>query len=113
MPSHPESRKMTEPLHTKDKLAAELRTLGLEEMAASAEKGEYHDFLSPFPFPELKLTKDLSTAATKFEDEEKQAEIMAFRRRVIDGEFDASPSESDDWAESPEGLETFQKLMKE
>jgi hypothetical protein len=36
---------------------------------------------------------------------------MRLRRRVIDGEFDASGEEGDEWAASPEGQETFRKLV--
>jgi hypothetical protein len=99
------------PTHTKDVLAKELRNLGLEEMATEAERGEYHDFLSPFPFPEMRLVRNLASEATKYPDEAKQAEIMALRRRVMDGEFDASTEESDQWASSPEGQETLSSLI--
>jgi hypothetical protein len=91
-------------------LAAELAMLGLTEMAEEAEKGTYHDYLSPFPTPELRLVRDLAVVATKFP--EKATEIMALRRRVIDGDFDASKEESDEWAKSPEGQETFSKLLR-
>jgi hypothetical protein len=37
-------------------------------------------------------------------------EINEMAQRVIDGEFDASPEESQAWAESPEGRETFRQL---
>jgi hypothetical protein len=37
---------------------------------------------------------------------------MALRRRVINGDFDASKEESDEWAESPEGQDTFKKLIE-
>jgi hypothetical protein len=37
--------------------------------------------------------------------------IRALRQRVIDGEFDASAEEGDEWAASPEGQEAFRRLM--
>jgi hypothetical protein len=91
-------------------LASELRKLGLEDLAQSAEKDEYHDFLSPYPLPEMKLVKDLAVEATKWRDEEKIASIMALRQRVINGDFDASTAESEAWAASPEGQEAFRLL---
>jgi hypothetical protein len=36
--------------------------------------------------------------------------LMGLRQRVIDGEFDASPAESDAWAASPEGRATLAEL---
>jgi hypothetical protein len=90
-------------------LASELRNLGLTEMADEADQGTYHDFLSPFPMPELRLVRDLATIATKYP--EKATEIMAIRRRVIDGEFDATTEESEEWAESQDGQDTFNKLI--
>lgn len=99
---------------TYDQLAAELRKLGLDSMADEAAKGMYHDFLSPYPLPEMRLVRDLMLEHTKYgDDEAKRVAIMALRRRVADGEFDASKEESDEWAASPEGQETFRKLVEE
>lgn len=49
--------------HTKDKLAAVLREVGLHEMAERAATGYYHDFLSPLDLPELTLIDHLGAAA--------------------------------------------------
>jgi hypothetical protein len=95
-------------MHTKDMLAEELEKLGLTPMAAAARTGYYHDYLSPLAMPELQLINDLAEAAGK--RPEQSGVIMALRRRVINGEFDATTAESDDWAASPEGQETFGKL---
>jgi hypothetical protein len=95
--------------HTKDLLADELMKLGLMDMSLQARGGYYHDFLSPLATPELQLCEDLHKAALKRPD--KAAEIMALRQRVMDGDFDASPAESDEWAKSEEGQEAFAKLM--
>ena len=90
-------------MHTKDKLAKALRKIGLTEMADKAATGYYHDFLSPLDFPEMQLVNDLMKVGT--------SEAMALRRRVMDGEFDASAKEGDDWAKSPEGQDAFSKLI--
>jgi hypothetical protein len=97
-------------MHTKDMLAEELEKLGLTPMVAAARDGYYHDYLSPLAMPELQLINDLAEAASK--RPEQSGAIMALRRRVINGEFDATAAESDEWAASPEGQETFGKLMK-
>lgn len=90
-------------MHTKDKLAAELRGAGLEEMAALAERGYYHDFLSPLETPCIQLATDLAKVGTPA--------AMALHKRHLNGEFDASPEESDEWACSPAGAEAFRMLL--
>ncbi len=88
--------------HTKDKLALALSEAGLHEMAAKAATGYYHDFLSPLDLPAMTLVTALGAAGTPA--------AMALRDRVINGEFDASTEESEEWANSPEGQEVIRKL---
>lgn len=90
--------------HTKDFLADELEKADLPAMAAMARTGYYHDFLSPIDLPCLQLAQDLATAGTPA--------ALALRSRHLNGEFDASAEESDAWAESAEGKEAFQQLLK-
>ena len=91
-------------MHTKDKLARALRQAGLEEMASRAEAGYYHDFMSPLPFPEMELHKDLTEAGTPA--------ALALRELHVKGEFDASMDESTEWFDSAEGRETFAQLTR-
>jgi hypothetical protein len=90
-------------MHTKDILAKALREAGLEEMAKRAEEAYYHDFLSPLDFPEMRLAADLAAIGTPA--------AMALRERHMNGEFDASKEESDEWAKSAEGQEVFGRLV--
>jgi len=93
-------------MHSKDRLAEELHKIGLDEMAAKAKQGWYHDFLSPLNAPELQLSMDLveaSMAGNKHATE--------LRHRHHAGEFDATKEESDEWAESQEGKEMFRRLI--
>lgn len=92
-------------MHTKDFLAQELRRAGLEAMAAAAERGHYHDYLSPLPFPDMQLDADLLEA---IKAGNKAAEDL--RRRHHNGEFDANLKESDEWAESEDGQDAFRQL---
>jgi hypothetical protein len=92
-------------MHSKDFLAQELRLAGLEEMALQAEKGMYHDYLSPLTFPELQLDADLVEA-----HKAGNAAALDLRRRHHNGEFDATLEESDEWAESDDGKEAFNLL---
>jgi hypothetical protein len=91
-------------MHTKDILAAELRKADLPDMAAMAEKGFYHDFLSPLDTPCLQLEHDLRKAGTPA--------AMALRQRHLNGEFDATKEESDDWAASPDGQDAMRRLAE-
>jgi hypothetical protein len=91
-------------MHSKDFLAQELRGAGLNTMADLAATGYYHDFLSPLALPEITLAHDLAQANTP--------QALALRRRVINGEFDATKEESDEWAKSPEGQATFARLKR-
>jgi hypothetical protein len=96
-------------MHTKDMLAEALRGVGLDEMADRAATGWYHDYLSPLDAPCMTLANDLAVAMKKHPAQ--SPEIMALRQRVINGDFDASGEESDEWAASPEGIETLGGLM--
>lgn len=96
--------------HTKDLLADELMKLGLQDMSLKARGGFYHDFLSPLATPELRLCADLMAAAHT--PGANADGILQLRRRVINGDFDASREESDEWAASPEGLEAFRLLIR-
>lgn len=95
-------------MHTKDQLAEALRAVGLDDMAALAAEGHYHDYLSSLTFPELTLIDHLAKAAD--ENPERSSAILALRERVKAGDFDANKEESEDWANSPEGRETMSWL---
>lgn len=90
-------------MHTKDILAAELTKAGLHKMAAKAAEGYYHDFLSPLDFPCLQLATDLAIAGT--------SEALKLRARHLNGEFDATAQESEEWIQSSEGKAALSKLM--
>ncbi len=102
---------MTE--HTTAKLARALSEIPAipREMIQRAVDGHYHDFLSPLDFPEMQLVQDLRTiAGNKSLPRSTRQDIGRLVQQVIDGEFDASPEESAEWAASPEGQETFRLL---
>lgn len=76
-------------MHTKDILAAELHKAGLHDMAMRAGQGYYHDFLSPLATPCIQLAADLAAIGTPA--------AMALRDRHLNGEFDASREEGEEW----------------
>lgn len=104
-------------MHTKDKLAAALREVGLDDMADRAATGYYHDFLSPLDFPEMQLEADLSYARDNTDGKNWSVafagQVEALRQRVINGDFDASTEESEEWAASEDGQATFDRLVKD
>jgi len=97
-------------MHTKDKLAAALREVGLDEMADKAATGYYHDYLSPLATPAITLVNDLAVAASR--GDHFKVGIIALRKRVINGDFDATSEESDDWAASEDGQAAFRSLLR-
>ena len=97
-------------MHTKDKLADALLSVGLMDMSLKARGGYYHDFLSPLAMPEMQRITELADTATMLPD--RKGAILALRNRVIDGDFDASTEESEEWANSAEGQETFRRLAE-
>ena len=96
-------------MHTKDMLADALMQLGLMDMSLKARGGYYHEYLSPLDLPEMQLVHDLAETMKKRPDIGQK--IYDLRLRVINGDFDASAEESDAWAKSEDGQETFRKLM--
>ena len=90
-------------MHSKDRLAEALRTAGLLQMADQAAEGYYHDFLSPLATPCLQLAEDLAMAGTP--------EALALRARHLNGEFDATREESDEWANGPDGHSAIASLL--
>lgn len=94
-------------MHTKDKLAQALKEANLPEMAKKAEEGMYHDFLSPDPLASLTLATELDKAAS--EGNEKARELL---KQHMNGEFDASLEESDEWAKGKEGIAALAELIK-
>ena len=93
-------------MHTKDRLAAALRKIGLHDMADNAAEGYYHDFILPLDTPCLQLATDLAAVGTPA--------AMALRNRhVNNGEFDANLEESEAWAASREGQALFAQLTRD
>ncbi len=105
---------MTDAPHqtTKLRLAAELRAVAdkanpdnaavYRDLANRAETGEFDDFGTIHVCGPTALYQALMAHG-----------LNKFARRVADGEFDASPEESDAWANSPEGREAMKDFSPE
>lgn len=88
--------------HTTKILARELRKAGLEYMAREAEGGYYHDYLSPLATPCIQLATDLKEAGTP--------QALALLERHLNGEFDATKEEGDEWMDTEDGKQTLAHL---
>ena len=99
---------------TSRKLAAVLNDAGFCGLAMRAELNEFHDYFSPHALPTMRLADELAKLVgdTKLSERTRLA-AHHIRLRVIDGEFDASQEESDEWAASPEGQAAFAELSKD
>ena len=103
-------------MRTRDKLAAELRKCAAqanphnaakyEAFAKRAETGEFDDYAIPSDAEHI-------CPITQLHSELMAAGFTKFAARVANGEFDATKEESDEWALSADGQETFKMLSPE
>lgn len=96
------------PTHSAMRLSEALRAANLPELADAAANGEFHDYLSPHPMPDLLLSGELYKA---YEDGNLAAGKL--RERHYNGEFDATKEESDQWANEGEGKNLIDSLPEE
>lgn len=100
---------MTAP--TSENLAKVLEGVGLTDLAAKARADQYHDYLSPDAMCSVALERDIRYARDNCSDPILKHLIEQIRQRHLNGDFDASLEESDEWAASPEGQAAFQALI--
>lgn len=91
-----------------EKLVAALRAAGAPPaLIARAERNEFHDFKSQSATPCIDLAQALAEAMLA---DMGNAALERVRKDAMDGAFDASKEESDEWAASPEGRATIAEL---
>jgi hypothetical protein len=66
-----------------------------------AKRDYYHDFFGGADLPELELLNDLTTAHASEE----------IKDNVVNGKYDASKEDSEEWSKSKEGREVFGELF--
>lgn len=87
---------------TSEKLAQALEAANApREMIEKARAKYYDDYLSPLTDNMRQLVADARKHGLK-----------DIADRAIDGDFDGTREESDAWAKSPEGRETFAQFLK-
>lgn len=97
---------------TSERLAQVLHALALFELEKLARADMFHDFLSPYDLPEMELEARLRAARDACPDKERRDRIEEVRQRHMQGEFDADFEESEAWAQSDEGKDAFNRLIK-
>jgi hypothetical protein len=91
---------MVEP--TTEKLAKALEEVNApSEMIYKARAGYYDDFKSPLAMPEMQLLADA-----------RMYNLESIAQGVMEGKWDSTKEESDEWAKSPEGQEVFDQLVR-
>jgi hypothetical protein len=95
-------------------LASVLKRAGFDELAARAERDEFHDYLSDHGLPGMELdTALLAIIQDPTYSPEKRDAASMIRARHHAGDFDATKTESDAWAASPDGLRALGQLNKD
>ena len=98
---------------TPDYLGRVLDEAGLPGMARNARAAHYDDFHAPAEVADgleiLRLVRDLRRAARA--EPEKADRIAVIENATRRGEFDATKAESDRWAASEDGQDTFGELL--
>lgn len=90
-------------IRSTQKLVEALRSAGASpSLVSRALAEEFHDFKSESATP----TKDLVSAA-------RREGLLGIAARAIAGEFDATPEESEEWANSAEGKEALNQVPQE
>lgn len=86
---------------TTERLAQDLEAAGAPaDMIQRARNGYYDDFKSPIAAPEAALLADA-----------RKAGLDSIAQGVMEGRWDATREEADEWARSPDGQATFQELL--
>ena len=94
--------------HTARVLAAALADAGAPPgMIRRAERGYYHDYLSPLAMPTVALVSELRNAANRAPDKAAARKLMDLARAVANGDHDASRAEAEEWIASADGRDTL------
>lgn len=89
----------------------DLKDAGLMTIALRAAQEYYHDMFSALTDPMGTLYEDVRRTAMNGEgDREKAAVIL---NNIMEGKYDATNAESDEWAASAEGQAAFKSLSSE
>lgn len=80
----------------------DLTDAGLHDLARRAARGEWNDYFGFHDLPQLALIEELKAWPQIAASVRKQ-----LIQNVKEGKYDGTTAESNEWAKSPEGQETF------
>lgn len=87
-------------------LGADLDEVGMHDLAARARAGEFNDYFGSHTMPQTALLALVRTDSRG--TPEQRATIMS---NIVNGKYDGTQAESDEWARSDEGRELFSALL--
>jgi hypothetical protein len=90
------------------KLYEALRAADLPDLAERAKDGEWNDYFGRHAAPQHHLIAQLEKRIPHRRDPET---IQGVIQQVLDGAFDGTKAEANEWAESAEGQALFRELM--
>lgn len=86
----------------------DLLAAGLPQLAARAALGEWNDYFGTHDLPQMDLLEELRGASKTYAAD--LASVNQVISRLIDGRYDGTKAESEEWQASPEGVGTFQMI---
>ncbi len=81
----------------------------IDVLILRVREGYYHDYMSPIPMPDVQLVCDLRELA-KITPQIVRGMILNIVNEAIDGKFDATLKEGEEWMLSPEGQAALDSL---
>jgi hypothetical protein len=97
---------------TSQYLADALRAAGFDDLALRAEADEFHEFLANVPLPLMVLADELASIIKNLNlSAPVRLAASNIRDRLINGDFDASEEEGDEWAASEDGRAAFAEFL--
>jgi hypothetical protein len=107
-----DTRRENEP--TNEYLGRVLDALGAQTMAVNARAYHYDDYFCPPEVDDgmnmIRLRRDLLDWA-RHSPRANDRRVKEVADAVVHGEFDGTKAESEAWAASPDGRETFRELL--
>jgi hypothetical protein len=92
------------------KLHDALKKAGLHDLADRAADSEWNDYFGKHELPQHALVAELRARASADPSLQRNCERLV--RQVIEGEFDGTREESDEWASSEEGQRVMDELAQ-
>lgn len=102
---------MTKTAPSATRLAKRLYKVGLAKLAERALNNEFHDFLSPHSMPVHTLVNELERCAYVYPG--MREAILEIRRDVMNGVYDTTKEEAQEWALSSEGQEALRQIKNQ